>query len=388
MTGRRVVLLINSLGIGGAQAQLCHLATGLRDALWDVTVVTLLPPPAPAPTMAALEDAGIRVVSITDRRDLGPLGMVGRLTRLLRDEQPEVLLSFLYHANVLGRVTGRLAGVPTVVSSIRNERFGGRGRDLLLRATAPLATTTTANSARSVVALERRGVVRPGTVAIVPNAVLAAPASPDARQRLRRGPGDRFLWLAVGRMTPQKDYASLLRAFALVVRDHEDARLWIAGDGPLRGRLDGLRTELGLQAHVEFLGFRTDVPDLLRAADALVLSSRWEGSPNVVLEAMAVGLPVVATDVGGVDELLPTPEMGLRVPAGSPGALARAMVRVTGMAPRERSRMGASARRLVQLAHDPAEITTRWIQVLTAPTDGRPASRAARAPADAVGGRP
>lgn len=365
---RRTVVMINSLGIGGAQIQLAHLVRALVAADWPTHVYSLIPSPDPAPVHRDVVATGTPVHVLSDD-GASAAGLTSQAVRLLREHRPDVLVTFLFQANVLGRVAGQLAGVPAIVSSIRNERFGGRWRDIAVRVTDPLATVTTANSLRAAQALTDRRVVRADRMVVIPNAVASPVRTAASHRRARASHGveeDEFLWLAVGRMTPQKDYETLLTAFTRLTMQRPRTRLWIAGDGPQRRRMERLAADLGIRSRVSFLGFRTDVDELLHAADGFVLSSRWEGSPNVVLEAMSTGVPVVATDVGGVSELLGASGTGVRVPCAAPDALALGMFQVTDLPAIERQRMADAARRVATDQHGLETVTTRWLDVLEA----------------------
>jgi glycosyltransferase involved in cell wall biosynthesis len=137
-----------------------------------------------------------------------------------------------------------------------------------------------------------------------------------------------FIWLATGRLTPAKDYPNLLRAFAQLLPFRPDARLWVVGEtaGAQFRHLTALASRLNISDQVRWLGVRRDMPALLDAADGFVLSSAWEGMPLAVGEAMAMEKPVVATDAGGVHELVG--ECGLLTPIRNPDALAAAMLEV------------------------------------------------------------
>jgi glycosyltransferase involved in cell wall biosynthesis len=172
-----------------------------------------------------------------------------------------------------------------------------------------------------------------------------------------------FIWLAVGRLAPAKDYPNLLRAFAAVRAKKPDAQLWIAGDarGDERAPLESLATELGIGANVRWLGLRRDMPALLDAADALVLSSAWEGMPLAVGEAMAMEKPVVATDVGGVRELVG--DAGMVVPAKDSRALAEAMLATMDQSREELAARGSAARERV-LSHFSIDATADMWEAL------------------------
>jgi glycosyltransferase involved in cell wall biosynthesis len=156
------------------------------------------------------------------------------------------------------------------------------------------------------------------------------------RMRTQMQTGDAFVWLAVGRLAAAKDYPNMLRAFAIVRKTHPNARLWIAGEGNI------FSLELVENSGVQLLGLRHDVVELMDAADGYVLSSAWEGMPLAVGEAMAMEKPVVATDVGGVRELVD--ETGCVVPARDSDALANAMLKVMAMEEKERRAIGKAER--------------------------------------------
>jgi glycosyltransferase involved in cell wall biosynthesis len=383
---RRVVFFINFLTRGGAEVQMLRLAERLRHAGEDVTLLTIEPPRALEDALAA---SGVRAEVLQPRppRVLRGMHALVRAVVTLRRLRPDVLVCAIYQATVLGRVAGRLAGVPVIVSSLRNERQTSARRDLLLRLTAPLDHWTTTNSALAAERLTTGGVARPGRLEVIPNALgdgvaalarLEPAARATQRSAVRRelgvADGD-FLWTAIGRLEPQKDHATLLDAFARLRARDDGGRhhLAVVGTGRLEDDVAARVRAGGLTDHVALLGPRDDVPMLLTAADGLVLSSRWEGLPNVVMEAMAAGLPVVATRVGGIPELVEERSTGLLVPAADPGALAAAMAQVGRMAPAEIAAWGDRSRARVAQLCDPDEVTRRWLDLLDrlrAPTVG------------------
>jgi len=161
-----------------------------------------------------------------------------------------------------------------------------------------------------------------------------------------------FIWLTAGRLTAAKDYPNLLRAFAHLHCEETRSQLWIAGESNSRmsKTLEILAEQLHLGSSVQRLGLRDDMPALLDAADAFVLSSAWEGMPLVVGEAMAMEKPVVATDVGGVREL--AGDVGHVVPPGNPQALAAAMLRVMHTPQDQLQTIGNTARERIRRHFD------------------------------------
>lgn len=353
-----------------------HLARALVERGDEVALLSLLPTESYGDVMA---DLGIPVHHAPTHR-LRAAGFVRFARRLMRTHRPDVAVSFLYQANVVVRLAARLAGVPAVISSFRNERFGHRGREVVLRVTDRLATCSTTNSvvvARSLVA---RKVTRDAVV-VVRNGLDVASFDAAARRgpvvRAELAAGETFVWLAAGRLEPQKDHATLLRAFA----DHRrtaprPVTLWLAGDGSLRPELEQLAAALGLGAQVRFLGIRSDLPAVLAAGDALVQSSAWEGLPNVVMEAMAARRPVVATDVGGTSELVMPGVTGLLTAPGDPDALARAMDRMVALSAADRRRWGDAGRAAIEEEFTVEAATRAWLTLIDSTIEGATNRRA------------
>ena len=377
-----VVFLTDSLTRGGAETQLTRVATALSRRGWKVGVLSLFP-------MSDFEDelreAGIPHVVCEpsrspDDRPLIPFKMSWRLVRQLREWRPSVLITFSYHADVMGRVCGRLAGVPTIIGSLRTAHTKTSLRDKVYRYTEPLIDLTISNSQAGVNYMVSRRILTLRKTKVIPNAMIMADfPSPASREAVRAGlgiPEDTFLWLAVGTLNPAKDYPGLLEAAAEVAAAEPSFRLCVAGGGVALDSMRALAQARGVDGVVQFLGKRGDALDLMRAADAFVLSSAWEGLPNAVMEAMASGLPVVATDVGGVRELIEPGRSGWIVPRRDPAALAARMLATMALDPAARERLGAEARASMTGRFDHERITDRWEeQILHA----APASRGGRA---------
>lgn len=363
---RRVALVTNGLTRGGAETQLVRLAATLRGHGDEVGLISILPTEAFADEMAELR------VPIAHLRVRPPARGASALvagTRVLRAWRPDVLISFVYQANVLGRIAGRSSGVPVIISSIRNEYFGGRARERLLRATDRLCTISTTNANSVAARIVDRGVVPGARLVVIPNGVDTAPFErpPHERAELRKGLGvddAEFLWLAAGRLEAQKDYPTLLAALARTGRSPTRHRLLIAGQGHLRDELEQTAATLRISDRVRFLGVRDDMPQLLAAADALVLASRHEGLPNVIMEAMAAGRPVVATRVGGTPELVDEARSGLLVEPARPDELAAAMSRLAAAGESTWHAMGAAGRAIVAERYSLAAVGEKWLRLV------------------------
>ena len=362
MAALRIVVITNRFGDVGTHPQLSRLALHLKKSGHDVRAVTLAPPGTIAETFA---EAGIEMDVIDGSRQGSFPLVVGKLTAMFRQTRPDAVVAFLYGAIVPARVAARLAGVPAVISSIRNEYFGPRYKEQVIAATDWLSTRTVVNSQTVAESLARRGIASRERLVVIPNGIdtsLFRP-SPETRESTRSGLGvtvDEFLWVTIGRLTDQKDYPSLFKAFHAVVTDLPRTRLLVIGRGPLQPHLDEQVRRFGLQDRISFLGFRADIPSLLAASDASVMASRWEGMPNAVIEALASELPVVGTDVGGMRELVDDGVDGYLVPPSRPDALASAMLKVMRASSEERVEMGRKGRDLVRDRCDLERVMSRW----------------------------
>lgn len=268
--------------------------------------------------------------------------LIFTLRRLLRREGIDVLHSHNFSPLIYGSLAARLCGIGTV--NTRHGRAALRTHGLIWA----LTDRVVAVSEDSRRELMRHNRIRPDKVRVIVNGIDLTgykPATPSARER--RGelglPEDVPLCGIVARLSPEKDHRTLLLAVDALRKAGSAAHLAIVGGGPLEGELKTLVQSLGLSARVHFLGFRSDVAQLLPLFDLFVLSSTEEGVSLTLIEAMAAGLPIVATRVGGNPEVVVDGETGLLVEAGQPAALAAAIESLLGD-PEIRSRMGRRGR--------------------------------------------
>ena len=326
----RIVYLLSSLGVGGAEKQALAVADRMATRGHTVALLVLMPRlPAEWPTTIPTVHLDVR------KTPWSALKGFKRGRAFLREFQPDLVHSHGFHANIFARFL-RLAGPKFVVLSTVHNVYEGRWyRMLAYRLTDFLSRCTIAVSQAAADRFARLGAVPRRKCSVILNGIDVKEFAPNgasgARIRAEIGVSDaseeaEFVWLAVGRLVPNKDYPNLLRAFAEARLGRGDARLWIAGDAAVGqiAALQQVRNELELGDSVRWLGLRRDMPALLDAADAFVSGSAWEGMPLAVGEAMAMAKPVVATDVGGVRELVG--DAGLIVPAKDSAALADAMI--------------------------------------------------------------
>jgi glycosyltransferase involved in cell wall biosynthesis len=190
---------------------------------------------------------------------------------------------------------------------------------------------------------------------------------PEVRDSVRRSLGlaAGFVWIAVGRFEESKDYPNMLHAFARIHERAPEAVLLLVGRGTFRDETETLARTLGIAEATRFLGVRSDIPELMRAADGYLMSSAWEGMPIVLLEAASAGLPIVATSVGGNHEVVCDGESGFLVPPGDAEALAAAMQRLMGVSAGDRSAMGERGRAHVEENYGLARLVDQWVEVYT-----------------------
>jgi len=344
-----VLLVVTLAEVGGAQSYVASLLPALVRP-FDVAVAAY----GPGPLRQATEAAGARFIPLRHvRRPISvwrDVAGLAELALLLRRERPDVLHVSSSKAGVLGRLAGVLARVPVRIFTVHGWAFSAhsgayarlyRWADQLV---APLTSVTICVSERERDAGLAAGTCAPEQTVVIPNAVdvAGAPRSQPAGR-------ERPLIVAVGRLKAPKDFLTLVRALAELPPGSFEAV--IVGDGPDRARLDEEIRVRGLAGRVRLAGERRDVPELLAAADVFVLSSRSEGHPVSVLEAMAADLPVVASRVGGVPEQVSEGETGLLVEPGDPAELAAALRRLVADASLRR-RLGAAGRARAEQAFD------------------------------------
>ena len=292
---------------------------------------------------AELDNTGVSLLTLNASSRLRKFCSFVDAVRNIRRLKPDILVGLMFHGIMTARIAGRLTGVPAIVSSIHSERDAPL-RERIMRATDGLTDAVTVLSQHLATELAQRRVAASSHIHVIPNSVdvarFAMRLYGDRTRELFRVARDQFLWLAVGRLDEAKDYPNLLNAFSALSKSHPNTLLMIAGDGPLKSDLHSMVQRMDMDSRVHLLGLRQDMPAIYAASDALVLSSAWEGMPNVVLEAMASRTPVVATSVGAVPEVITDGESGLVVPPHDHQALAHAMKRMMELPEKTRQALG------------------------------------------------
>jgi glycosyltransferase involved in cell wall biosynthesis len=318
-----------------------------------------------------LARAEIPIISLRMARGRADARAFLRAVPLLRAWPAACAVNWMYHAVIFGRLAARAAGIPRVVSSLRSGVIGAPSRRWAVRLTNGLDTVTTTNSALAAAAFRAAGQVDPRKLQVIPNALdphAFDPPVPGLRAATRAALGiapEEFVWLAVGRLEKPKDYPLLVAAVAHL--PDSTHRLLIAGDGSLRHDLVERIAAAGMQDRITLLGRREDIPALLDACDAYVLSSAWEGLPNGLMEAMAMRRPVVAADVGGVRELVRPGEGGFVVAGRDPRAYAQAMTRMMGLGAEERRALGEAGAAHMACSYELERVVDLWEAAIRGP---------------------
>ncbi len=327
MSGPRpaVLLVGDTLNLGGTEGQFAEVACGLDRSRWDLHVCCVR---AEGPLRARLEAVGLRPWSVGPSSFRSPSLAVAvlRLARYLRRHSVRLVHCFDFYSNILGVSAARLTGTPVVIASQRDMgNLRSRAQQSIHSMALGLATHVLVNSDAIAARLAGTRAARRGRLAVIHNGVDLARFAPAPAASSGRTP---MTVATLANLRPEKGLVQLIEAAAVVTRTVPRARFVIGGDGPLRGDLDALIRARGLGGIVEMPGPTRQPETALKRCDVFVLPSLSEASSNVVLEAMGTGLPVVATRVGGLPGLVEDDDTGLLVPPDDVPALAQAIVRL------------------------------------------------------------
>lgn len=340
---RRILYVIPTLRHGGTEGHLLKLCRGLVGRGWQVQVVCWF---APGRLAADFESAGVPVLPLQARALWDPRS-TARFFRLVGRLQPRAVHAYMFGLDAFALLPARLAGCRILLSSRRELAAWMRWHHLFLQRIANRLTSTVVACSHMACqyAVGREGLDACKTRVIYNGVDSPTGPLPELRERARGLLGTAEGTPVVGivaNLSPIKAHDVFLQAAALVRETFPSARFIVVGDGRERGRLERLADELGLGSSCRFLGYRADVSELVPGFDIGVLCSHSEGLPNAVLEYMAARVPVVATAVGGIPEVV-DPEVGVLVPPGDVKALAKAILSLLD-GPQHAAALGAAGR--------------------------------------------
>ena len=333
----KIMQVIPYFCFGGAETMCENLTYALQEMGHQVTVVSLLP--ERTPISERMEGFGVRIVYLDKKLGLD-LSMIPKLTKLMRAEKPDVVHT---HLNVIkyAALAARLAGIPRCIHTVHNvaeEEAEGRLQKItnqfFFRRGWSVPVALSPEVKNSIVSFYGIG---EESVPVIYNGVdlsRCLPKEDYGAENLRL--------LHIGRFNEQKNHRGLLEAFRLILKEYPQCTLELLGDGELMEQTVSYAKELGIAESVFFRGSRTDVYPFFNAADIFLLPSKFEGMPMTIIEAMGTGLPIVATAVGGVPDMLTHGESGLLVPCES-GAVAGAVLQLA-QSEELRARLGRRAK--------------------------------------------
>jgi glycosyltransferase involved in cell wall biosynthesis len=355
----KILQLITELDVGGAEKSLARLLAHLDRDRFVVNVACLYG--GSGPVANEIRALGIPVL------DLGMSAKwrwdaFWRLYNLLCRERPTILHTWMFHSNIAGRVAGRLAGVPIIISGERTMGMESRWRYWLIRLTDPLTDCVVCVSPQVANFIAQQVGIPRYKISVIPNGIelwrfKSMPSQGQARLELGL-PCNQMLLGSVARLDPVKRLDVLFQALVSM----PDIHAVLVGGGSQSAELRALTDRLGLAGRIRFAGQQQNVVPWLAAMDVFVLSSDREGMSNALLEAMAAGLPVVATAVGGNPDVVEDGVTGFLVPPRDPVAMAEALSTLM-HDPQLRLRMGLSGRKRV-LQHFDAEQVAQQTQTL------------------------
>jgi glycosyltransferase involved in cell wall biosynthesis len=368
-----LLLVVDSLEVGGAERHVVDLALALSRKEFEVTVACSVA----GDLSESLEEANMPVRSLLDqlvkRRVSAAYGR--ELRRFAKEERFDLVHAHVYASAAAAAIATVGTGVPLVVTEHTEALWRGRRARLVTRWFCRRASRVIAVSDAVKQRLVKQDYVPPEKIAVIPNAVPANPDSGSGTPPLRDELRDRPLVGVLARLQPEKGVATFLKAGAHVAKVVPQACFIVVGDGPLRTDLEVLVRRLCMEQNVRFLGFRSDPRALIELLEVLVVPSLTEGAPLVVLEAMAAGVPIVASAVGGIPDQIRHEGEGLLVPPGDPAALGDAVLKLL-RDPGLARRMGASGCRKAATVFSHAKMVARTEDVYRAALGLSPASGA------------
>ncbi len=329
-----------------------------------------------AQTVAEFAETGAELIHSTYwRRNVSPLNdlrFLFELFNLCHRRQFDIVHTHTSKTGIVGRLAARLAGTPLIIHTIHGfsfhefsrgvgpcvyltlEQIAGHFADLLISVNREDKETALA-----------RYIIPPERIVTILNGIDPQPLTPIQPAPLREMlglPPETILIGSVGRLAPQKGYTDLLQAAVFIVTHTPHAHILIVGDGPQRVELESLADALHVSSNCHFLGFRADVSQVLAAFDIYVSTSLWEGLSISLLEALAAGKPIIATDIKGNRETIHDGQNGLLVPPTNPGALAEAIVKLV-KDPTQCRRLARRARQSAEIEFSEERMTTEIVDV-------------------------
>ncbi|MDE2027686.1 MAG: glycosyltransferase [Candidatus Omnitrophica bacterium] len=320
----KVLHIVNSLECGGLEKMVIHLASACseHDVKSDILCLKTEGVLASQARQKNIE------VNALNKNEGFSWRVIFRMAQMIRSGGYDLVHTHNFSPLIYGSIAARLAGVKCLNTRHGSEPTGTYKLIWDLNSRVIAVSEYTRNE------LLKNNTISEGKVSVIYNAIPEAEfnfdsnAQPESSLRKQLGLVNARLIGIVGRLSPEKDHLTLFKAIKNIVSDSKDVCLFVVGDGDQRSCLEQYCVQHRLSDNIHFLGFRNDIPLILRSLDVFALSSLTEGVPLTILEAMASGVPVVATNVGGNSEIIENNVTGLLVPAGDPNAVEQALRRL------------------------------------------------------------
>jgi len=347
---------------GGAQNQIRLIAKNLKSRGHDIRVLVFYKKGFLDGDnyILELEENGVQVDYLLDNFSKNPFLLLRSSIKYLGKYNPDVVVSFLYHSIALMRIASLFTNIPIHISSFRNAKIDTNFRGLFMKYTDFLSDCMVNNSNNY-----KLKVSKPYKNYVILNAIddkYYGERIPS--NEVRKLGENNFKWITVGRLEPQKNYPMLLNAFIGVVEKYPNTILKIFGEGRLKSELETLSKINGIENNVEFCGLTKDILNEYKKSDAFVTSSSWEGFSNALMEACAIGLPSISTNVSGAAEMISDEKNGYIVPIDEVDKLKEAMLTMMEKSSKELQEFSDMSKKRIIGICDPHIITDKWEKLM------------------------
>ncbi|WP_274714251.1 glycosyltransferase [Xenorhabdus bovienii] len=354
--------MTTSLYVGGAEKQVCDLADEFMSLGHQVTIISLTGTPQIFP-----QEKKINILSLNmNKNPIGFFVAYIKAYKYLIKSKYDVIHCHMFHANIFGRILRIFSGIPKLICTAHNTNEGGRIRMLAYQITNRLSDYNTNVSNEAVQEFINKKAMNPSQINYIPNGINIDKYkfSSNMRKKIRKNlniKDNEHIFLAVGRLHAQKDYPNLITAFFNLKQENKYIKLFIIGDGPQKSELQLLSQSLGLNHEINFLGIRHDIPNILCACDTFVLSSEYEGFGLVVAESMLCERYTIATDCGGVRDVID--KYGNLIPPKNSEKLYIAMRESISIHEELKKKIGKQARNHIINNFSIKKISEKWINI-------------------------
>ena len=360
----KILYIITGLGMGGAEIQTCLIADKVYAEGNDIMIISLTGKTLIKPTN------DIPIVELKFRKNiLSFFHSLFKARAIIKKFKPDVIHSHMFHANIFSRILRIFTSIPYLICTAHNTNEGNKIRMLAYRWTDKLASISTNVSNEAVDAFIKKGASFPGRMITIINGIDTEKFKYTEYDRINKRQelhvhNNQIMLLSVGRLTEAKDYPNLFKAYSRLINNDifsEKTMLYIVGAGHLEDSLKIMAKELNISDNIIFLGIRDDIPELMCASDVFILPSSWEGFGLVVAEAMACQRLVIATDSGGVKEVIGN--CGFLVPVKNYIALYDSMLIALNLPKKEKIELGLFARNRIVNNYSIDKVAKIWIDL-------------------------